>query len=87
MNHVLARENDYQSTTMNYVLEYKGYQGFISYCTNDGVIGGRIESIPNLVIFEVNSVQQLEQEFEIAVDCYLEFCQEESLISARKPLH
>jgi predicted HicB family RNase H-like nuclease len=60
---------------MNNTLEYKGYQGSISYWATDGRIVGRIKTIPDIVIFEANSVWQLKQEFEIAVDYYLEFCQ------------
>lgn len=70
---------------MEFMLEYRGYQGFISCCTANGIITGRIDDIPDIVIFEASSVQQLEQEFETAVDCYLEFCQEESAyLSAEK---
>jgi predicted HicB family RNase H-like nuclease len=70
---------------MKVTLEYKGYQGFISCCAANGIITGRIEVISDVVIFEANSIQQLEQEFETAVDCYLEFCQEESAyLSAEK---
>lgn len=63
---------------MKYILEYQGYQGSISYRATDGMIVGRIEAISDVVIFEADSVRQLKQEFETAVDCYLEFCQVES---------
>jgi predicted HicB family RNase H-like nuclease len=70
---------------MSYTLKYKGYQGFISYCATSSMIVGRIGAIPETVIFEARNLQQLKQEFEIAVDCYLEFCQlENAHLSTKK---
>jgi predicted HicB family RNase H-like nuclease len=64
---------------MNYKLKYRGFRGSVSDCTSDGIVIGRIEAIPDVVTFEARNVQRLKQEFEIAVYCYLEFCQVESV--------
>ena len=61
---------------MNNVLEYKGYHTQIEYNAEDGVLYGKIEGIGDLVNFESDSVQGIEQEFHNAVDDYLAFCEE-----------
>jgi predicted HicB family RNase H-like nuclease len=63
---------------MDHILEYKGYQGSVSYYASNEILVGRIELILDTITFEVNNIKQLKQEFETAVDCYLEFRQIES---------
>jgi predicted HicB family RNase H-like nuclease len=64
---------------MDYKLEHKGYQGSVSYCAANKIFVGIIEAISEVVIFEGSSIKQLRQEFELAVDYYLEFCQVEGV--------
>ena len=60
----------------NSVLEYKGYHAIISVDFSTNTVRGRIEGINDLVDFESESLDTIEQEFKSAVDDYLEFCKE-----------
>ena len=60
----------------NNVLEYKGYHTKISVDFSTKTVRGRIEGINDLVDFESESLDTIEQEFKSAVDDYLEFCKE-----------
>ncbi len=59
---------------MNDILEYKGYHTKIEYSVSDHVLHGKIEGIRDLVNFESDSVDNIEQEFHSAVDDYLAIC-------------
>ncbi len=61
---------------MNNVLEYKGYLTKIEYSTADHVLYGKIEGIKDLVNFESDSIEDIEEEFHCAVDDYLQLCEE-----------
>lgn len=61
---------------MNNVLEYKGYYTKIEYSVSDKVLYGKIEGIKDLVNFESDTAADIETEFHVAVDEYLEFCKE-----------
>lgn len=57
-------------------LKYKGYLGSVEYSEDDEVFFGKIEGIGDLVNFEGESVKELKQAFEEAVDYYIGFCKE-----------
>lgn len=61
---------------MKNILQYKGYFTKIEYSVEDRILYGKIEGIKDLVNFESESVEDIEQEFKNAVDDYLELCQE-----------
>lgn len=61
---------------MKNILQYKGYFTKIEYSVEDRLLYGKIEGIKDLVNFESESVEEVEQEFKNAVDDYLELCQE-----------
>jgi len=61
---------------MSNILEYKGYLTRIEYSTEDRVLYGKIEGIRDLVNFESDSPDRIEEEFHCAVDDYLEMCEE-----------
>lgn len=61
---------------MSAVLEYKGYHSKIFFDADDMILYGKIEGIRDLVTFESTDAKNIEQEFQNAVDDYLEFCQE-----------
>ncbi len=63
---------------MNY-FEYKGYIGIVSMSAEDRCFFGTIQGINDLVTFEGDTVQELEQSFQEAVDDYLDFCKENDL--------
>ena len=61
---------------MKNILQYKGYFTKIEYSVEDRILYGKIEGIKDLVNFESESVDEIEQEFKNAVDDYLELCKE-----------
>ncbi len=56
--------------------EYKGYYTKIRYNAEEKWYSGKLEGIRDLVNFGSDKVEELEQEFHLAVDDYLEFCAE-----------
>ena len=61
---------------MKKLLEYKGYHSKIEFDHDNYVLYGKIEGIDDLIIFESSDVSKIEEEFHLAVDDYLEFCEE-----------
>lgn len=60
------------------ILKYKGYIGSVAYSESDKVFFGKIEGIDGLVNYEGESVKELTEAFQEAVDDYLIFCEEHS---------
>ena len=58
------------------ILEYKGYHTSITYDAHAGRLRGVISGIDDYVDFSSDKVENIEQEFHMAVDDYLEFCKE-----------
>lgn len=58
------------------VLEYKGYHTKIVFDSSTRTVRGKIEGIKDLVDFETGDLSKIEEEFHLAVDDYLEFCEE-----------
>ena len=58
------------------ILEYKGYHTSITYDAHAGRLRGVISGIDDHVDFSSDKVENIEQEFHMAVDDYLEFCKE-----------
>ncbi|MCP5048168.1 MAG: type II toxin-antitoxin system HicB family antitoxin [bacterium] len=56
------------------MLEYNGYIGRVEFSAEDRIFHGKIDFINDLVTFEATSVEELEKEFRVAVDDYLETC-------------
>jgi len=61
---------------MSDVLEYKGYCGTVEYSMADNVLFGKVLGIKGLISYEGESVQALKQDFEDAIDDYLDMCAE-----------
>lgn len=57
-------------------MTYKGYSARPEYSAEDGVFFGRLLGINDLVNFESENVEGLEEELHKAVDDYLAFCSE-----------
>jgi len=66
-------------------LNYKGYQGSIEFSLEDKVLTGKLLFIKDSITYEGETLGELEDAFQCAVDDYLEFCQEEGTDPA-KPL-
>ena len=60
----------------NNLLKYKGYVGSYEVCFESGTLSGKLEFINALVTFEAVTPTELKNEFELAVDDYLETCKE-----------
>ncbi len=58
------------------ILEYKGYYTKVEYSAEDRVLYGKIEGIKDLVNFESDRPDRVEEEFRHAVDDYLAFCKD-----------
>lgn len=63
------------------MMKYKGYVAVPQYSANDKCFFGKLAGIKDHVIFEGNSVQQLEKAFREAVNDYIETCS----IMGKKP--
>ena len=56
------------------LLKHKGYIGDIQVSVEDDVLHGKLQYISALITYEGNSVDEVKQSFEEAVDDYLETC-------------
>ena len=59
---------------MNNMLEYKGYYGTVELSGTDNVLFGKVIGVNSLISYEGDSVQSLRDDFQGAVDEYLEMC-------------
>lgn len=57
-------------------MQYKGYLGSVECSVEDDCLYGKILYINDLVNFEADSPAQLQQAFEMAVDDYLQTCEQ-----------
>ena len=57
--------------------EYKGFRGTIEYSFEDNIHFGVVKDIGDLVLYEANTITELEKEFHKAVDDYWSFKEEE----------
>ncbi len=56
-------------------MEYKGYLGSVEYSAEDHCLYGKLAFIRDLVNYEADTVAELEQAFQEAVDHYLMSCE------------
>ena len=59
------------------MMEYKGYFGTVEYSAEDHCLYGKLAYIRDLVNYEATSVEALEREFQVSVDDYLAFCDQQ----------
>jgi predicted HicB family RNase H-like nuclease len=64
---------------MKDLISYKGYFGSVHFDDKDLFFYGKLEFIRALVTYEATNAKELRQEFERAVDEYLELCKNENL--------
>ena len=64
---------------MNNLLEYKEYYGTVEFSASDNIFFGKVLGINGLISFEGDSVQSLKEDFEGAIDDYLEMCAEKNI--------
>lgn len=60
-------------------MQYKGYYGSVSYSRADNLLYGKLLGIKSLISYEGTSIQELKEDFEFAVDDYLEMCKGEGI--------
>ena len=59
---------------MSNLMEYKGYYGSVEFSDADNILYGKVIGTIGLISYEGDSVQSLKEDFEGAVDDYLEMC-------------
>lgn len=58
------------------MMEYKGYSAAVSFDDDAGVFHGEVVDTRDVIVFEGDSVAQLEKEFRFSIDDYLAVCAE-----------
>lgn len=58
---------------INFEMTYKGFRTIVKYSKEDKVYYGKIEDIPDLVNYESENYEGLENAFREAVDDYIAF--------------
>lgn len=68
-------------------LEYKGYKGTVEYSKEDDCLVGKVVGMHHdIIVYEGNTLKDLKQDFEDAVDSYIDGCLAEG-IQPRKPFN
>lgn len=55
---------------------YKGYVGDIEFSPDDDLFYGQVQGISSLVSYHAKQKENIQSEFEDAVDAYIAFCEE-----------
>ncbi|MEY8403923.1 type II toxin-antitoxin system HicB family antitoxin [Oscillospiraceae bacterium 44-34] len=61
---------------MNGMMEYKGYHAKVEYSAEDNAFVGQVFGIADTLVFDGQSIGELETMFHASIDDYLELCQE-----------
>lgn len=61
---------------MDEMMEYKGYHAKIKYSQEDNAFVGEVFGIADTLVFDGQSIDELETMFHQAIDDYLALCQE-----------
>jgi len=64
---------------MNNILKYKNYIASVQFSEEDEAFIGRVEGIDSVVSFEGQTVYDLRQAFEEAIESYLDFCKRKGI--------
>lgn len=64
---------------MSNLLSYKNYNGSVEYSEEDECLFGKVIGIKSLISYEGNSIQELKQDFQNAIDEYLLDCEERNV--------
>lgn len=60
-------------------ITYKGYTGSVEYSPENKCFFGEVQDVPALILYEGQTLEELEADFRDAIDDYLELCAEKSL--------
>lgn len=69
---------------MSDLLEYKGYSGSVDYSAEDGCLVGEVLFIEGKIAYCGDSISEITEMFQTAVDDYLQLCAERNM-EPRKP--
>jgi predicted HicB family RNase H-like nuclease len=58
------------------MLKYKGYTGNAEYDDEAGIFHGEVLDLRDVITFQGETVQEIEQAFRDSVDDYLDFCEQ-----------
>jgi len=61
---------------LNNFMEYKGFYGSVEFSSSDRILFGQVVGIDSLVSYQGFSLDELESDFQGAVDDYLDLCNE-----------
>lgn len=61
---------------MNNTMEYNGYTGNIEFSEKDNIFYGKVQGIRSLISYEGKNAKELQNDFHMAVDDYLQLCAE-----------
>lgn len=61
---------------MDEMIEYKGYHAKVEYSPEDGTFVGRVVGISDTLVFDGQSIEELQTMFHRSLDDYLELCRE-----------
>lgn len=62
---------------MNNTIEYKGYVGSVEFSQEDGIFFGKVMGIRALISYEGTNANELIEDFQNAIEEYLELCKTE----------
>lgn len=57
-------------------MEYKGYHAIVEYSDEDEVFIGKVFGLADVILFDGESISELKNSFQDAVDDYLSLCEE-----------
>lgn len=61
---------------MNGMMEYKGYHAKVEYSPEDDTFVGQVFGVADTLVFDGQSIEELQAMFHASVDDYLELCKE-----------
>lgn len=65
-------------------LRYKGYTGSVEFSDEDNCLYGKVQGLKKtLISYEGRTIDEIRDDFESAVDCYLESCAQRGVEPAK----
>ena len=61
---------------MDGIMEYKGYRAKVEYSPGDETFIGKVFGIADTLVFDGQSIEELQTMFRASIDDYLELCRE-----------
>ena len=61
---------------MNGMMEYKGYHAKVEYSPEDDTFVGQVFGVADTLVFDGQSIEELQAVFHASIDDYLELCKE-----------